>query len=42
MNKAQEVYPRMYMSGYEPTADWDALKKCGITHIVTVTPYADR
>ena len=35
-----EVYPRVYMSGYGPAGNKAILKDNKITHILTVTPYA--
>ena len=35
-----EVHPRIYMSGYAPADCWATLQRCGITHILTVTPHA--
>ena len=37
-----EVYDRIYMSGQPAAACLDTMKKCGITHIVRVTPYATK
>ena len=35
-----EVFPRIYMSGYAAADCWETLQRCNITHILTVTPYA--
>lgn len=35
-----EVHPRIYMSGYAAADSWETLQRCGITHILTVTPHA--
>ena len=35
-----EVYPRIFMSGYGPARNWFLLQKHKISHILTVTPYA--
>ena len=32
-----EVYPRIFMSGFSPAECWSTLKKCGITHILSVS-----
>ena len=34
-----EVYPRIYMSPFEPAEDYGLLQKCGITHILSAMPY---
>ena len=33
-----EVYPRMYMSGFGPADEEEVLNKHGITHIVSIIP----
>ena len=35
-----EVHPRIFMSGYAAADCWETLQRCGITHILTVTPHA--
>ena len=34
-----EVFPRMLMSGYAAADCWETLQRCGVTHVLTVTPY---
>ena len=41
LSEIDEVYPRIYMSGYGPAKDWITIKSLAITHILTVTPYAN-
>ena len=33
-----EVFPRIYMSGFKPADCWETLQRCGITHILTLMP----
>ena len=35
-----EVFPRIYMSGYAAADCWATLERLGITHVLTVTPHA--
>ena len=35
-----EVHDRIFMSGYAAADCWETLQRCGITHVLTVTPYA--
>jgi hypothetical protein len=35
-----EVYPRLFQSGYSVARNYLLLKELGITHILTVCPYA--
>ena len=35
-----EVYPRLFQSGYSVARNFFILKELGITHILTVCPYA--
>ena len=35
-----EVYPRLFMSNYTAARNIEVINKYGITHILTVTPYA--
>ena len=42
LDERDEVYPRIFMSGYGPAKEWENFEKFSITHVLTVTPYADR
>ena len=33
-----EVYPRIFMSGFSAAENYSALRKCGITHVLSVSP----
>ena len=33
-----EVYPRVFMSGFSPAECFSTLKRCGITHVLSVSP----
>ena len=35
-----EVYDRLYMSGYMAAESWKTIERLGITHILSVTPGA--
>ena len=35
-----EVHERIFISGYAAADCWETLQRCGITHILTVTPHA--
>ena len=35
-----EVYPRVWMSGYAAADSWETLQRCKISHVLTVTPHA--
>ena len=34
-----EVYPRIYQSGYGAAENYELIKKLGITHILCVAPF---
>ena len=40
LDARDEVYPRVFMSGYGPAKEWENFKQFGITHVLTVTPHA--
>ena len=31
-----EVFPRIYMSGWRPADTWETLERLGITHILSI------
>ena len=41
-NDIDEVFPRMYMSGWKAAENWDLIEKLGITHILAATPGASK
>ena len=40
LDERDEVYPRIFMSGYGPAGEWENFKKFGITHVLAVVPRA--